>query len=226
MNRQYYTILIILAVFVSSEAFAKKSRRRGLNFGSGVSFSSISDNLLPTEINSSSRKTKQDSQYLQPYVAYSASGVLNFGLSLGLEDASYSEKESFTDNTSIDRAIEKSTQSANLFGRFMFANILYFEAGFGAYKEETKITTTSTNVDAAGTFAGAVDSETIKGSGPGYHLGAGFEVPTGGGFYFTGSYISRFYQIYNGDNALGRDGNKRSYQLNKRLTFGMSYYYN
>lgn len=222
---QIKTILIGLSIALSTQALAKKSRREGFNFGSGVKILSSEDRTLPGSNSDRTIHTAKETEAFSPFVAFST-GTFNLGIKADIDNTLISERE--TTALTADEVIRMrdiTTSSGSLFVRFLFAEILFMEGGMGIYHEKQHINNTATMAGQNGSFLGAKDEYQIEGAGPGYHVGAGFEIATGGGFYFNGTYLTKIYRINEGDAIFGR-GNQRAYQQKREVAFGLAYYYN
>lgn len=225
--RQFRLMLCIASlIFISNTAFAKKDKRDGFNFGTGISLDSSNDQTKNQGENNNSFQTKSSTQGFSPYIGYSFSGVFNLGLNFFVGEEEKKEVEQNGDGKTLnDRNSNTTSKSASIFGRFLFGKILYFEAGFGVYKESTSINNTLAISVEGERVSGTVEDYSINGSGVGYHVGAGFEIPTGAGFYFTGSYLTKVYRINDGGSLFGESDKKNAYQQKRLLTFGLAHYY-
>ncbi|MEZ4741450.1 MAG: hypothetical protein R3B45_03240 [Bdellovibrionota bacterium] len=211
-------------------AYGKKNRREGFNFGTGVKVLSADDRMFPSSESDKQRYINSTSQAFSPYFGFS-NCVINAGLRVNISEVKTHETERPKNNVEekvSDSSI--STKSANLFTRFLFGKILFLEAGIGVYSEKQKVSIVSTNATGSneadsGSFTGEKEEYEIDGSGPGYHLGGGFEVATGAGFYFYGSYLNEIYQINEGTSIFGSE-HKQAYKQRRELQFGLSHYYN
>jgi hypothetical protein len=224
-TKHFKMLLIIIALGLASPAFAKKSRRAGLNFGTGFKILSANDRVLPSENYDKTKRITSSSQAFSPYVGIS-NGILNIGIR-----GTFSTKNNKEVETQSGTAIENTrdytinTKSVSFFTKFLFGKILFLEAGAGIYSQEQFIKNTMTNGANPGNFIGEKEEYIIKGSGPGYHAGIGFEIATGAGFYFNGSYLSKIYQINEGESIFG-NGRQKAYEQKRELMFGLSHYYN
>jgi hypothetical protein len=224
-HSQFKTLILAAVVMVTSPAFAKKSRREGFNFGSGVKILSSDDRTLAGDTSDKNVHSIKSTEAFSPYVAISG-GTFNIGLMGSVDKTVVSEIE--TSATSDDENIrnrEIKTSSGSVFMRFLFGEILFLEGGMGIYQEKQHIKNTTTNANGNGNFLGAKEEYKIDGSGPGYHVGAGFEIATGAGFFFNGTYMTKIYRINEGEAIFGK-GNQRAYDQKREVTFGLAYYSN
>jgi len=123
------------------------------------------------------------------------------------------------------RRTDKRSKGANLFARFMFGRVFFFETAAGLYEETLLVKSESKQYDNSGSFVGESDSYQVKGIGPGYHLGAGMELAMGNGFFFTSQYQVRMVQLRDFVSA-SELGSKRSFEQKREVLFGLSHYTN
>jgi hypothetical protein len=222
---QIQTLVAMVALITGTPAFAKKNRRDGFNFGTGVKIINSDDRTLAGETSDKSVHMTKETQAFSPYAAIS-NGTFNLGLKADLDSTSVSETEVST--TSSDESLRNrqvTTNSGSIFCRFLFGEILYLEGGLGIYQEKQVINNVYTSGSSDGAFLGAKEQYKIEGTGPGYHIGGGFEIATGAGFFFNGAYLAKIYQINEGDAIFGKSG-KRAYEQKREVSFGLGYYYN
>lgn len=207
--------------FWSTIAFARRADREGLNFGSSVRIMDSDDRGQSSAISNKDTRTKSAGQAFTPYVGY-AFGPLNLGLMLNVENK-YEEftETSPTSNQQLSREASTSSKAMSIFSRFNFGKIMFFEAGAGVYSQTTNVHTEIRSVS-GGTFSGSSDDYKLQGVGPGYHMGAGLELPAANGFFFTGSYMVHNYQLR--DTAHSSYGSVIGSQQKRELAFGISYY--
>ena len=203
----------------SGTAFAKRDRREGFNFGSSVRIVTNNDRTYGDQTSGVDGTTKSSSQSYNPFVAYS-NGLLNLGLTAHVEsaDTATTEQQKATGQI-VDRKSSTDVKGTSVFGRFLF-----FELGLGIYKQKVTVNNQYTNMSGSGSFSGNSDSYTLDSAGPGYHMGAGLELPIADGFYFTTSYLVRIFQLR--DISDGSLGAKRAYEQKRELTFGLEHYLN
>jgi hypothetical protein len=205
----------------STAADARRSDREGFNFGSSVRIMDSDDRGESSTITNKNTRTKSSGQAFSPYVGY-AVGPLNLGLMLNVENK-YEEftETSPTSSQQLSRDATTSSKAISLFSRFNFGKIMFFEAGAGIYNQNSSIHTELRSVN-GGSFTGSSDDYKIQGMGPGYHMGAGLELPAANGFYFTGSYMVHNYQLR--DTSHSSYGSLIGSQQKRELAFGISYY--
>jgi hypothetical protein len=225
MNKLNYMLsgVTVLGLLSATPAFARRSQRQGFNFGSTVRVLNSDDRTLPG--NGSDQKTRisSSSQAVNPYLGYSF-GTFNLGLTFSAETRTTNSTETNTvTGSETTRDSEVNGKGASLFGRFLFGEIFFFEAGAGVYQEKVQVST-ETKSTTTGAFTGEREEYEVKGIGPGYHLGAGMELEMGGGFYFTSSYQVRIVQLrdHEGGSDLGR---KRSTTQKREVLFGIAHYF-
>ena len=208
----------------SGAAFAKRDQRDGFNFGSSVRMITNNDRTYGDQTSGVDGTTKSSSQSYNPFVAYST-GLLNLGITAHVEsaDTATTEQQKST-NQIVDRKSSTDVKGTSVFGRFLFGKVMFFELGLGVYKQKVTVNNQYTNMSGSGSFSGNSDSYTLDSAGPGYHMGAGLELPIADGFYFTTSYLVRIFQLR--DISDGSFGAKRAYEQKRELTFGLEHYLN
>ncbi len=215
--------IALALTLASSEAFARKSQREGFNFGTTVRLISNDDRSMAGEGSDKNTKTESNSQQVNPYVGY-AFDSLNLGLMYTSETGSSESTEEAADrSTTTTRKVERMGRGGNLFARFNFGGVFFFEGGAGLYEDRMVVKTETKTAQGNGQFTGEEDSYEVKGVGPGYHVGGGLELAMGNGFYFTSAYQVRMVQLrdYKGGSDLG---NKRSQTQKREALFGIAYY--
>ena len=210
--------VVVVAAF-SSPALAKsRNARNGINFGSTV-------RVMDTDERTASRNGKASSSSLavNPFVGY-AWDDFDLGVALASESKETETREDSADGQSTTHRMQKLTsKGASLFIRYLFGNVFFFEAAGGVYQERTEFSSETTHPESASTFSGQKDQYAVDGVGPGYHVGAGLELPMGGGFFFTSAYQLRMVQLR--DRSGGEDlGKKRSQEQKREVLFGLEYY--
>jgi len=208
---------------LSTAAFAKKDKRDGFNFGTGIRLIGANDKINPTESSENTTVTKTSGQAFTPYVGYSF-GALNLGLAGYIESSTQEVNEKNKDGTvEIKRSTESSTKGISIFGRFLFGKVMFFEVGGGYYAQNLSMDN-EYKTNTANGFEGTSDSYSLNTSGLGTHFGGGLEIPIDDGFYFTGAYILRILQLRD-MNSGSEFGTKHSVQEKRELTFGLAHYY-
>jgi hypothetical protein len=214
---------ILVGAFTAPEAHARRSDREGFNFGVGIRAVGQSDDQKGLDGSANSR-SKSQSQAVHPRVGFAFAEHFNVGLSGYFE--TLDNEQSFVSqdgNQQIDRQSSTTIKGGSLFGRFMFAKFMHFEAGFGLYDRRTMVKDTYTNKNSDGGFEGTEDAKSTRGVGPGYHVGLGLEVPITNGFFFSSDFVLRAAQIR--DYKEGGDiGKKRSRIEGREVVFGISHY--
>jgi hypothetical protein len=216
-------IVMMLGLGMAPDAFAKRDRREGFNFGTSVRILDTDDATKAGIGSDKDTRVKSSTQAVAPYLGYST-GSFNFGLSLNSENSSSSIVETSQDGLEeTTRETDLTSKGASFFSRFLFGKVFFFEAAFGIVSSKTKTMTETKTTGSNGTFAGNEEEYEVSGVGPAYHLGGGLELTMGGGFYFTSAYNVRIVQLrdYNGGSELGK---KRSYEQKRELLFGIAHY--
>lgn len=221
LNLSILVISFLLAW--SPEAYAKRSKRVGFNFGTSMRLIE-SDDRTNAGIGSDRNTHKvQSSQLIVPYLGYSF-GNLNLGLTMSSEQNSSTTLEKNDDNTAeTARKMDLSSKSASLFVRFLFGDVFFFEAGAGLVNQKVNVSEENKSISANGAFEGDKDQYEVKGVGPGYHAGIGLEFHMTNGFYFTSAYHTRIIQLrdFDGKSNLGA---KRSFEQKREVLFGLAHY--
>lgn len=218
---------LAVALFSVPTAALAKSKREGFNFGANWRAVGVEDQSLGLNDDKSRSVTSKDETTATPYVGYVAADWLNLGVNATIE--TLDSKEQLTKEGSDERIIRdrrSKLQGGSLFMRFLFARVLYFEAGFGLYRRSVSIFNEVTVAGDDGQFTGRKDEIESSGIGPGYHLAAGMEFPMAYGFYFTTAYTNRIYQLRDFKGEGNVDLGRRTGRERKReVSFGVAYYY-
>jgi hypothetical protein len=215
-------IAVALVTATTTEvAYARRNDREGLNFGSSIRVMDSDDRGQKSQLSNSETRTKSAGQAFSPYVGY-AFGPMNLGLMLNIENK-YEEFSETSSSTSqiLNREATTNSKAISLFSRFNFGKIMFFEAGGGIYTQSKSVHTELRSVS-GGTFTGTSDDYKLNGMGPGYHMGAGIELPADNGFFFTGSYMVHNYQLR--DTTHSSYGSLIGSQQKRELAFGIAYY--
>lgn len=220
--------ILIGNALLSSEAMAG-GRREGFNFGTSVRVLTGDDRTYARDDEGSggsdkNTQIKSSSQSVNPFLGYSF-GYFNIGLMATAESrSSQSVETSATSDQQITRESDTALKGASLFTRFLFGEVMFMEVGFGLYDESVKVNNTYTSAAGDGIFTGERETYEVHGSGPGYHMGGGIELPMGGDFYFTSAYMVRLIQLR--ETTGGVFGRKKAYEQKRELTFGVAHYIN
>lgn len=222
--RRNITALVIVGSLGWIPDALARGNREGFNFGTSVRVLNGDDRTYANESNDKNTQTKSGSQAVNPFLGYSF-GLFNFGLQGTAESRSTeSVEKSSSTNQEIRRHTEASLKGISLFSRFLFGEVMFMEVGAGLYDETVRVDNTHTSAMGDGIFAGERETYEINGSGPGYHMGGGIELPMGGDFYFTSAYMVRLIQLR--ETSGGVLGKKKAYEQKRELTFGISHYIN
>ena len=213
--------ITIVTTTTAEVAYARRSDREGLNFGTSIRVMDSDDRGQKNELSNTETRTKSAGQAFSPYVGY-AFGPMNLGLMLNVENK-YEEFNETSPSTSqtLNREATTASKAISLFTRFNFGKIMFFEAGGGIYSQTKSVHTEIRSVT-GGTFTGTSDDYKLQGMGPGYHMGVGMELPADNGFYFTGSYMVHNYQLR--DTMHSSYGSVLGSQQKRELAFGIAYY--
>lgn len=200
-----------------------RSARTGFNFGTTIRILNDQERTHAGEGSDKNTRFKSDSQLVNPYLGYSF-GSFNLGLMYSAESRSSESIEVSEDGSkTVSRNTEANGKGVSVFSRFLFGGVFFFEGGFGLYQDRATVKTQEKQDQGGTAFTGEEDSYVVKGTGPGYHVGGGLELPIDNGFYFTACYQARMVQLrdYNGGSDLGR---KRSQDQKREVLFGIAYY--
>lgn len=215
-------IVVVLPALQATEAYARRSDREGLNFGTSVRLMDSDNRSDSPSAADPATRTQTAGQAFSPYVGYSF-GELNFGLAGMIENRHDTSSESTAStNQQVTRDLQTSTKALSLFARFNFGKVMFMEIGAGAYSQATDVHNEYKLVSDGGQFTGKSEDYKVAGMGPGYNIGGGLELPISNGFYFTGAYMVRSYNLR--DTTKSEYGSKIGTQQKRELTFGMAYY--
>ncbi len=224
--KSYMKILIALVVFgLTQNAWARRDRRDGFNFGSTVKLVDTDDRRFAVGESTRDSRSQRSVQSFTPYVAYAFDGVFNLGLATTMQQSS----EKITDNAKdsgdeILRSIDSSLKAGNLFVRLLFGRVMFLEVGTGLYSETIQVENEYKTLLSDGSYEGRREKFNASAMGLGYHGAIGVEIEMGNGFYFSSAFITRVYNLKESKN---KDlGAKTGYQQNRELNFGIAYYYN
>lgn len=223
MKRIVLLTAVILAFGFSSAAEARRAKRTGFNFGASLRVMNSDDQTFATDENSSDSHLKSTSQSVTPYLGYCISDAFDIGIA-GLVENTTSERND-TNSSGVETLRTQSidVKGISYFSRFMFANYFYFESGIGLYDQKVLIHQETKNGADDGSFTGNQADQEIHGIGPGYHIGAGLELPITAGFNMTAAYMVRAFDLRNFTNGEIRE--KRGIEQRREVSFGLSYYY-
>jgi len=215
---------VVVGIGISTNAEARRSKREGLNFGTSVRVVSDSDSNFAGDESRKDRHVEGNTQAVNPHVGYVFGDYLNLGLAMTFENSELKETEKNVDTgVTSSRTKDTSLKGGSIFARFLFAKVMFFEAGFGLYDRRTSVNNEDTSGTSSGSFNGTREVYQERGVGPGYHAGAGIEIPVTNGFYFTSAYMTRIFQLrdYEGKDDLG---SKRARIQRREISFGLSHY--
>ena len=220
--------LVMAAMFFwAFEVEARRGERTGFNFGTSLGVSSGSDRGQSSSNEDSRSAIDASATSVQPYIGFVLGNHFNLGLSLGFQNSSTSDVETNdVEGFEVRRLREGQLRQASLTMRFLFAEVMFFEAGAGVYDRRVAITNETMTGGTNGTFNARREEYSLRGTGPGYHAGGGFEIPIDRmeGFYFTTAYMVRFFTLRENASGLHELGKKTSRIRQQELTFGIAHY--
>lgn len=214
---------LLTFALLSGEAQGRgRSDRTGFTFGTTMRLVDHSDRTSPGLDSDKKTISTGESSFVNPYVGYSF-GALSLGLSYSSENKTSRITESTAAGEMTIRNTDQTSRGLSVLGRFLFANVFFFESGMGFFQDTLNVATENRTPQAAGSFEGQADGYSVKGTGPGYHAAFGLELPITAGFYFTSMYQARMVTLwdYRGGSDLGR---KRSQTQKREVLFGVAYY--
>jgi hypothetical protein len=219
------TTLFLILLSLAQAAEARSSRREGFNFGTTVRYLSTNDRAN-ADVESETKDVRQTSTTtaINPYLGWVVNDALNLGVVGTMESTESTRSEKSSDGvTTLSREANNRIRGASMFARFLFADVLFFEAGMGIYEQNISVHEETRDRSSAGLFTGNAENYSVNGTGPGYHAGAGLELPVVNDFFFSASYIARVFQMrdFNGGAVSAKKGSLERRELN----FGLSYYY-
>jgi len=226
LNILNLSVLLSLCLW-TFDAEARFSERTGFNFGTSLGVSSGSDRGTSSANEDSKSALDSSSTSVQPYMGFVLGNYFNLGLALGFQNTSTSDLEqNDVEGFEVRRLREGRLRHASLIIRFLFAEVMFFEAGAGVYDRKVSITNETMTGGNNGSFNARREEYSLRGTGPGYHAGGGFEIPIDRmeGFYFTTSYMVRFFTLRENATGIHDLGKKSSQVRQQELTFGISHY--
>lgn len=220
-------IVTMCAVALSGQLFARGNSRDGFNFGASVKIQNKSDRGFGSDTTTKSNILSED-RTINPYAGFVIGEHLNLGMALSFENANSQSTEEVIGSTErVDRTRATAMRSVSLFGRFLFGESMFFEAGFGLYDQSVNVENQYTFGNNDNSFTGKRESYSIRGVGPGYHAGGGFEIEMGrrSGFFLTATYMVRSYDLkqVEGESSLGEE---LSSVTRQEVAFGLAHYVN
>lgn len=219
--------LTMIVLATASSVQARGRDRSGFNFGASVKIQNKSDRGVGADSTTRSNILSED-RTVNPHAGFVIGDHLNLGLALSFENASSASTEEVVGTTErVDRVRSSAMRSASFFGRFLFGESMFFEAGIGLYDQSVKVENQYTFGSEDNSFTGKRESYSVRGVGPGYHAGGGFEIEMGrrSGFYLTTTYLIRSYDLkqVEGESSLGEE---LSSVTRQEVAFGISHYVN
>lgn len=221
---KFISVATVIGLLAFSEpAWARRQNREGFNFGTTVRVLGGDERTTAGEGSDRNTKVTSSSQSVNPYVGW-AFEYINLGLVFSAQSQESQTVENTTDGqTSFERSTSLDGKGLAFFMRFMFGGYFFFEGAGGVYQEKLHVSTETKHATTGDSFTGEHSEYEVNGTGPGYHVAGGLELPMGSGFVFTSAYQTRVVQLrdYNGGSDLGK---KRSKSQKRELLFGIAHY--
>jgi hypothetical protein len=208
-------MLRIITTLVTLGNFAFAEERQGLNFGLSFHIDAASESHV------FEGKKHNSIESAKPHIGFVIMDNLNLGVSGLFESQNTQESYLTASRSRIEREAQTTLQGTQVFARFLFAEFMFFEAGFGIYNQSKSVQMSERTGAGHGSFDES--TTTAKSVGYGHHLGAGLEIPVTNGFFVTSTYTVRNIQLRDAksDGSVTADKN----QLQKReVSFGLSHY--
>ena len=227
LGRIFFTVgTFVLISTVSQNAFARRNDRSGFNFGTSFQMNDSTQPSLISGTHGSTAKSTGQTKVTQPYVGYAFGDFLSLGIHGTFSDFRGSDTISGSnENERIASSRMSSLTGGGAYARFLFGEIMFFEAAAGYYERMTSIDTEYIKDQADGGFSGTKESMKVRSVGSGYRLGGGVEVPVAYSFYFTAGYFASYYQLKPVE-IRGNADKSNSYENTHEITFGIAHYYN
>ena len=201
-------LILLLSMSFASDAFARRSKRKGFNFGTTIRLLSDSRQISDEKI----EIKEHTSNAVSPYIGYSF-GLINIGVSAFVESSStVFEVKDGSETTTIRDST--TTGGAHAFSRLLFGKFFFLEAGVGG----AKITATKNSSLLSDNI---ISNESFESSGVGlsYQVGGGLEAPIGLGFFFTSGFYNRSLILKDVQNV-----NKSLNSTKSEFVFGIAQY--
>lgn len=218
-------VIFLVSVGMTQVAFAKKSRRDGFNFGTSVYLNGGSEPGITEQDGGQGQTLHRSEQRFKPHVGYVFGRTFNLGLGLDLEqETRQSQVEGIEADERLSIDETKELNGGYIFGRLLFGQIFFIQAGFGYYQREISKEASVEVMSAEGYFSGRREEWSVKAGGPGLHSAIGLEIPITVGFYVASQYEVRRLVM----KKITTSGNLSNYngdELAKQYNFGISYYF-
>jgi hypothetical protein len=216
---------VLPMVLLSSPAFAKRAQRDGLNFGTTLSYSNVSQPSLIMHGEEATAKGQSLSKASHPYIGYTFGEFFTLGLQGAMIAEERMEKQQGAGNSLVTNERSSVLQGGGLFTRFLFGQVMYFEAGIGYFERRSSLVSKSVSYLSAGGFEGVEETIRARSSGIGYRIAVGLEIPVAYDFYATSSYASNKFDLKGVKVTPGNE--KGSFEESQQqIEFGIAYYYN
>lgn len=218
------TAITVSTLLWTGIAEARRDQRDGFNFGATVRVQNDNDSTSSADNQDGAVHTRGTSQAVNPYVGYST-GLFNFGVATTFENRTVSTDEKLSSlPETIHRETESNLKAASIYGRLQFGGVMFMEVGAGMYAESVKVDIEQKSDTSAKNFEGTRNSYELSGTGPGYHMSGGVELPMGNGFFLNAAYTVRIFSLR--DVVDGDYGKKSAFEQRRELTFGIAHYLN
>jgi hypothetical protein len=221
----YAIAALLVGTTLSTNAYAKRSRRDGFNFGVNLRVLDTDRPTLAKDDDGTTRRATSEERSVKPHFGYSFDGVFHLGLKMIFEEEQGVENLVLVPNESRVESMRTSTLGGGgPVARLLFGNVMFLEVGAGYYERMTKLDVEVTTDDGDGNFSGKREQHKTRAAGLGYHAGAGVEIPISDGFFFSSDYTAYFYKLraYKNNTDLNRGQEDEKTQ---EVSFGLSYYF-
>lgn len=225
MKSLWHIVAMISFVAFSTEAFAKKAKRDGFNFGTTLRLMETDQPSIATNAGGNSKRSVSDVQSVRPHLGYVFGGLFHLGVDAVIESEEREEAlNGLNANEKIESSRSSSLNGAGLVARFLFGQVMYFQTGIGYYDRKDEVVNKYATDLGSGQFSGRKEELTSRAVGAGYHLGGGIELPVAAGFYVSANYLVQTFELkpYKESSSIKRDSDRESRQ---ELSFGIVHYY-
>ena len=215
---------LLLAVVFATPAEARKSKRRGFNFGTSLRMVEIEQPSSVLNHDNENSRTSSEFHSIKPFMGYAFGNVISIGAAAVIEEEI---REGLIDGINETQKIERDVKSnfagGSLFFKLLFGRVMFLETGVGYFQRNTNISTMHIEEYPDSSFTGTQEEKKITTAGPGYYLGGGVELPIAYGFFFTTNYRMNFYNLkpYKTEASLVKTGDEKS----KEISFGLAHYF-
>lgn len=226
MKRGILFAASVATALTATNAFSRgRDDREGFNFGARVRIlgdthrANANGSSIPVDSQNTS-----STQSVSPHIGYAVDNTFNLGVFGVYEKATHEAKDSDTaSRIERMRTVDTTLRGMGLLGRFLFAEVLYFELGLGLFDQSMVLKTEDRSFGDDASFSGSRSGASVRGVGAGAHVGAGLEIPVTHGFHFVTAYLVRQLSLRDFDGS-GNLGAKRMSEEQHELSFGLHYY--